>query len=125
MNAVGNSITVKSLEATDGTGTTTVNGNGFFIEGVQSESAIRSDGSGYFADGAISWGTNGDVTIGGNTTISGTLNGATGTFSGSLSGATGTFNSLSSANGNIQLKPTSIVWNGYNWMGIAIAINGD
>ena len=125
LNAVGNSITVKSLEATDGTGTTTVNGNGFFIEGVQSESAIRSDGSGYFADGAISWGTNGDVTIGGNTTISGTLNGATGTFSGSLSGATGTFNSLSSANGNIQLKPTSIVWNGYNWMGIAIAINGD
>ena len=58
-------IVVERLVATKtGAGTTTVDGNGFFIEGVQSESAIRSDGSGYFADGAISWNTLGDITLG-------------------------------------------------------------
>lgn len=127
LNSIGKSVTVKSLYATDGTSTVTANADGITISPTDSTTSVslNKDGSGSLASGAISWGTTGDVTIGANTTISGTLNGATGTFSGSLSGATGTFNDLSSANGNIQLKPKSIVWNGYNWMGIAIAINGN
>lgn len=65
ISAANANLSVDSLVATKtGAGTTTVDGNGFSIEGVQSESAIRSDGSGYFADGAISWDTSGNITLG-------------------------------------------------------------
>ena len=65
ISAAEANLSVASLVATKtGAGTTTVDGNGFLIEGVQSESAIRSDGSGYFADGAISWDTSGNITLG-------------------------------------------------------------
>lgn len=87
IKAAAADVTVHSLVTEGGNGTLMIDGtNGLYLEGVEAESKINMDGSGYFADGNISWKANGAVTI------KGELNGATGTFSGALSGATGTFN---------------------------------